>query len=46
MTLRTTIYKAARRGWRKWYRAYLRADLRRQRERKIQISERAYENLF
>lgn len=39
-----------RRLVKRWYRAYLKAyiatNLRRQQEREIQISERAYENLF
>lgn len=40
------FYSAAKRGIRRWYKAYLQADVRRTRERRIQVSERANENLF
>ena len=44
--LKDRFYTVAKRGFRRWYRAYLQADVRRTRERRLKISERAYENLF
>ena len=44
--IKNKFLNVAKRGVRRWYKAYLQADIRRSAERKMKISERAYENLF